>query len=985
MKIINRNKLLNSLLFTIVFFSHNIIFAQRTITGTVKDSETKEGIIGANIIAKEDNTIGTVSDLDGSFSLEIPENVKTIVLSYTGYSNQEFDVSTVNNINVELIAGEILENIVVVGYGTVKREDLTGSIQSVSSDKFNKGSITSPQELLAGKVAGVVVTTDGGPGAGARIRIRGESSISGSNDPLIVIDGIPLDNTAIGGGRNNLNLINPNDIESMSVLKDASAAAIYGNRASGGVILITTKKGKVGSKLAINYNANYSVGKKYNEIDMLSPSEYRKFIFDKYYDETKPEDKQHAAIKTLGTEDTDWQKLVYQDAKGVEHNIGFSGAIDKLPFRISLGYVNKDGILINDNFERYTSSINVNPSFLDNRLQLNLHLKTMINANRFADRGAIGNALNYDPTRGPYDATSIYGGYTTWTVPNGNPNNIAPTNPLALLNQRFDVSSVNHYIANANVSYRLKAIPELLLNLTLGKDRSKGKGSVTAPVNAAFAFDATNGGGLNNAYEQTHTNSIIESYANYKKNIGDHGIDLMAGYSWQHFDISDFNDPSNANGTVTNPDPFDAELFLISVYSRLNYDFKDKYFFTFSLRRDGASRFSPEARWGLFPAAALAVKLMENDHTYFNALKLRTGFGTTGQQDIGSNRYYAYLAQYTASNAFARYQFGNEYITTLRPEEYDVNIKWEENTTYNVALDFSLIKNKLSGSLDVYQKNTKDLLNRIPVPAGSNLSNFLVTNVGNMVNKGIELSLNATPVRGWDFSANFAYNNPKITKLTAIDDPEYPGIAVGGISGGVGSNIQRHNVGYAPSTFYVYKQLYDESGNILEGQYADINSDGIVNSQDFYYYKSPNPKFTIGFTSNVNYKNFDFSFAGRINIGQYVYNNVLTDMGYQARAFASNGVLWGLHQSAVDLNVVNQSSLTFSDHFITEASFLKLDHITLGYNFAKILNGLRLFTTVQNALVITNYKGLDPEIGNGIDNNIYPRPRTFLGGISVNF
>jgi iron complex outermembrane receptor protein len=718
---------------------------------------------------------------------------------------------------------------------------------------------------------------------------------------------------------------------------------------------------------------------------MLNADEYRELIKERYkFDPNKPLEMQHAAIRNLGTESVNWQDLIYRDAVGVDHNLSFSGAAESLPFRVSLGVTDKDGMLKTDNFRRYTAGINLSPTFLDNRLQVNIHLKGMSNNNHFADRGAIGNSLNFDPTRGPYDANSPYGGFTTWTVPNGNPNNIAPTNPLALLEQRNDNSTVNQYITNANINYRLKSFPDLLLNLTLGNDNSNGRGMISAPANAAFAFDAANGSGFTNNYRQKKNNSILESYANYKKGLGNHNLDLMAGYSWQHFRINSFFYNSNLANNQRDFDPYDSELYLISLYSRLNYNFKERYYLTFNIRRDGTSRFSPDNRWGWFPGASLAVKVLDNENKFFNTLKLRVGLGTVGQQDIGDD-YYAYLAKYTSSNPFARYQFGNTYIETLRPEEYDANLKWEQNTTYNVAADISLVKNLLSTSVDIYQKNTKDLLNRIPVPAGTNLSNIITTNVGNMESKGIEVSMNITPMKGWEFAANFAYNQSTITKLTAVDDPSYKGIATGGISGGVGSNIQRHAVGYSPSTFYVYKQLYDESGNLLEGKYEDVNKDGLTNSSDFYYFNNPFPKYTIGFTNNLNVANFDFSFAGRANIGNYAYNNVLTDMGYLARAYASNNVHWGVHQSAVDLNVVNQSALTFSDHFISNASFLRLDHVTLGYNLPKFLNGVRIYATIQNPLVVTKYKGLDPELGNGIDNNIYPRPRTFLGGISVNF
>ncbi|MBK7220317.1 MAG: SusC/RagA family TonB-linked outer membrane protein [Saprospiraceae bacterium] len=974
------------LLFFTILVSE-ILFGQRVVKGVVTDATTSEPLIGANIVLKENPAHGTVTDFDGAFALELGPQTKMIVVSYTGYTSQEFDVTSLSTINVALMAGQVLEDVIVIGYGTVKRDDATGAIQAVTSEKFNRGAITGAQELIAGKVAGVSITTEGSPGAGSKIRIRGESSLSATNDPLIVVDGIPLDNGGVSGSRNPLNIINPNDIAAMSVLKDASATAIYGNRAAGGVILITTKKGSVGSKLSLSYNGNFSVGTKYNKVDVLSATEYRDFINKKYvYDPSKPIDQQHAAIQLLGSDNVDWQELIYQNATGMDHNIGLSGAIKQFPYRLSVGYTDKNGLLKTDNFKRYTTAINLNPGFFDNALQVNLHFKAMLNKNHFADRGAIGNSLNFDPTRGPYDATSKYAGYTAWTVPaNGNPNPIAPTNPIALLEMRDDNSTVNQYIANASFDYRMWFLKDLRLNLSLGHDQAKGEGTVIVPNTAAFAFDAINGGGVNNFYTQTKKNTILESYLNYKKDSGNHTFDIMGGYSWQRFYVENYYKNTDTAGTPAetseNRDP--AEYFLVSLFSRLNYDYNDRYFLTFSLRRDGTSRFSPDARWGFFPAAALAVKLIDNDNNYLNSVKLRTGWGVTGQQDIGD--YYAYLARYQVGTPNAQYQFGNEFVTTLRPNGYDANIKWEETSTYNLAVDFSLIKNKLTGSVDIYHKLTKDLLNRIPVPAGTNLTNFITTNVGNMENKGIEVILNTTPTSWLDLSVNVTHNQPKITKLTAVDDPTYKGIATGGIAGGVGSNIQIHSVGYAPSSFYVYKQKYDEQGNILEGQFEDVNGDGVVNSSDFYHFKSPNPYLTLGLTGSIHIKNFDLSFAGRANLGNYVYNNVQTDMGYQARAFASNAVLWNIHQAAIDNNVNNQSALTFSDHYVRDASFFRMDHITLAYNFEKVFNGLRVYTTVQNPIVVTKYDGLDPEIGNGIDNNIYPRPRTFLAGVSVNF
>lgn len=977
---LNLPKLILILLCGLGFISNSI--AQRTVTGVVIDANTSQTLIGASIIVKG-TSIGTISDFDGSFRLDVPSDAIILEISYTGYKSIDQEITSNNLGSIQLSYGELLQEVVVVGYGTVKREDATGSIQSVSSKDFNKGAISGPQQLLSGKVAGVSITTGGSPGGGSKIRIRGESSIGASNDPLIVIDGVPVDNGGVSGNRNPLNIINPNDIESMTVLKDASAAAIYGNRAAGGVILITTKQGQLGKKISVGYNGNVSFGTANGRIPVLDADQFRTVVNEQY-------EEGHPARGLLGDANTNWQNEIYETAVSTDHNINMSGGIGKIPYRVSLGYTDIGGILKTDNFNRYTTGINLNPGFLDNTLQLKVHFKGMLTNNDFANRGAIGNALNFDPTQEIYDEGNAFGGYKTWTIPNGTPNLLSPTNPVALLDLVEDKSNVKRYISNVSVDYRLPFFSALRANLNLAYDYSNGSGTNVIPNFAAFTFDAINGGGTNNQYEQTKKNTLLEFYLNYKESFGKSDLDIMGGYSWQHFFVNSSFKNSDTAGTPseTTEDENPAELYLVSLFGRVNYSYANRYLFTFTLRRDGTSRFAPENRFGLFPAAALAVKLRDNDKKYLNNIKVRAGWGVTGQQDIGD--YYAYLARYQSSFENARYQFGDQYITTLRPNGYAGDIKWEETTTYNIGLDYSIVRDRVSGSIDIYQRNTKDLLNGIPVPAGTNLTNFITTNVGNMENQGIEFSWNFTPILKekltWDIAANLAYNKNVITKLTATEDPSYIGILTGGISGGVGSNIQIHSIGYAPSSFFVFKQQYDEEGNILEGVFEDLNNDGIVNQDDKYRFENPTPDYTIGLTSNLSAGDFDLSFAGRANLGNYVYNNHETDKGYYTRIYGSTNVLWNIHQSAVDNNVQNQGNLTFSDHFISNASFFRLDHVTIGYDLSTLLNkNIRVYATMQNPLVVTKYKGLDPEIGNGIDNNVYPRPRTTLIGLSANF
>ena len=965
------------------------VTAQRTVTGTVQDQETGETLVGVSIVEKENRSNGAVTDINGQFSIKVSEKSTALLLNYTGYSLLEQSIVGTNDVTIKLASSAELKEVIVIGYGTVKRQDATGLVQSVSSESFNRGAITGPQDLLAGKVAGVVITSDGSPGGGAKIRIRGESSLSASNDPLIVVDGIPLDNGGVSGSRNQLNIINPNDIESMTILKDASAAAIYGNRASGGVIIITTKKGKLGKKISVGYNMNVSAGQTTNRVDVLTADEFRQTVTTRYTDPdpTKPP---HPALGLLGSANTDWQDEIYQTAFGQDHSLNVSGGIGVVPYRVSMGYTNKNGLLKTDKFSRYSTALNLSPGFINNTLQFNVNFKGMLSDNHFADRGAIGNALSFDPTKPVRDTSARFGGFTTWTIPNGNPNGLAPANPLALLELRDDNSTVKQYISSASVDYRLPFFPDLRANLNLAYDYAKGSGTIIVPNYAAFAFDAINGGGVNNVYEQTKKNSLLETYLNYQKKFGRHSVDLMGGYSWQHFEVNNSYKNTDSAGTPAETtegrDP--AEYYLISMYGRLNYGFADRYLLTASLRRDGTSRFDPDYRWGLFPAGAFAVKIIDNDKKYLNFVKLRLGVGVTGQQNIGDE--YASRARYLIGQNNAQYQFGDEFITTIRPNGYVVDIQWEKTATYNGGVDFSIIDKRMGGSLDIYKRNTSDLLNYIPVPALSNLTNFVTTNIGTMESKGVELTLNLTPVLTqkvkWDLSANFAYNQSEITKLTISEDPDYKGVFTGGIAGGVGSNIQIHSVGYQPSTFYVYHQLYDENGKLLEGQFEDTNGDGIVNDNDKYRYKNPSPRYTIGLTSNISLGNFDFSFAGRANMGNYVYNNVQTDMGYLNRLFGTTKYLSNVNQSAVDLHVLDQAKLTFSDHFVTKASFFRLDHVTAGYNFNHLLGKfLRVYATIQNPLVVTKYEGLDPEIGNGIDNTIYPRPRTYLLGVSVNF
>ena len=963
------------------FLCSAYMFSQRTITGVVSDSDTGEPLIGVNILVVGTST-GTISDIDGNYSVELVSGATQLQFSYTGYSTQILNVGAANVLDVTLSAGAVLSEVVVIGYGTVKREDATGSISTVDSKDFNRGAITAPQELLSGKIAGVQITTDGTPGGGAQIRIRGGSSLSASNDPLIVIDGIPLDNGSISGERNPFNFVNPSDIETFTVLKDASATAIYGSRASNGVILITTKKGALGKKITVEYNGNVSFSSPRETLDVFNASEYKALIEQQY-------PAGHPARSLVGNADTDWQDQIYQTAFGTDHNVNVSGGVGPVPYRVSAGYTNKDGILKRDNFERFTGAINLSPKFMGNRLQTNLNLKGMRTNNFFANQGAIGSAVFFDPTHPVYDENNAFGGYYAW-LQGGAPNALAVSNPVAMLELRDDVSTVNRFVANASFDYRLHFLPELRANLNLGYDRSKGEGTVDVPAFAAFEY-RDGDGGVKNKYDQTKENSLLEFYLNYVKEFGKTKLDVMGGYSWQHFYYKSSFLASNISGTNTSEGDDEGELFLASLFGRLNYTLYDKVLMTFTVRRDGTSRFSPDSRWGLFPAAALAYKVFDGDGVgALSSLKLRLGWGKTGQQDVGG--YYLYLPRYLGSTDQSQYQFGDQYFHTLSPLGYDAKIKWEETTTYNAGLDYGILNDRIYGSIEYYFRKTKDLINFIPVPAGTNLTNFITTNVGDLENRGIEFSVNATPVKmanlSWDLGFNVTANKNKITKLTASDDPNYKGVLVGGISGGVGNTIQIHSVGHPANSFYVYEQVYDQGGVPIENLYVDRNGDKKIDDNDRYWLEKPAPDYFFGFTSNLSYGNFDFSFAGRANVGNYVYNNVQSSGGFYNNLYISNGGGWLGNPNKIVKEVDFQNARYISDYYIQPASFLRLDHVTLGYNFGGMIDKisfLKLYATIQNPLLITDYVGIDPEIAGGIDNNIYPRSRTFLFGLNARF
>ena len=987
MRIIGKN--LKVLLFLVAIFASTAGFAQlKTVTGKVSATDSGEFLPGVTIVVKG-TTNGTITNFDGVYSINVEEG-QSLIYSFIGYAPQEIIVGSNNVINVQLVHSvESLDEVVVIGYGQVKKSDATGSVTAINSNDFNVTAMSSPVGLVAGKIAGVQITTGGGaPGEGATIRIRGGSSLSASNDPLIVIDGVPVDNDGVSGMRSPLSTINPTDIETFTVLKDASATAIYGSRASNGVIIITTKKGRKGAGLIASYNGYTSLSIKSGEMDVLSSDEFRKTIIQEKGENSN-------AAKLLGNANTNWQDEIYEPAFSIDHNVSLTGNIKEMPFRASVGYTNENGILKTSGLERGTATLGFNPSFFDSHLRFNLNLKGMLIKNKFGNQGAIGSAVSFDPTQPVRTDSDKYGGFYTWLQPNGDPNTLAPNNPMALLMMHRDEAHVKRSIGNLQTDYRFHFLPELNATLNLGYDISHSEGKVTEPMNAPWTFG--NGGGYFREYTQDKENTLLDFYLNYVKEIDaiKSKVDVMGGYSWQHFWRKNYQYATNGSGTeILTPKNWDpTESYLVSFFGRLNYTLLDRYLLTVTVRQDGTSRFSPETRWGTFPSAALAWQI--NDEPFManvksvSDLKLRAGYGITGQQNIGSNDY-PYMPRYTYSVDNARYQFGDQFYTTYRPEGYDANIKWEETSTMNIGLDYGFIDNRISGSIDAYLRKTSDLINFIPVPAGTNLTNQILTNVGDLENKGIEFSINVIPVRKqdltWEIGFNATYNENKITKLTATDDPKYLGVFTGGISGAVGNMIQIHSVGYPANSFFVYEQVYDENQKPIEGLYVDRNGDGQITGDDRYRYKKAAPDVYMGFNTKLNWKKWDFGFNGRVNLGNYVYNNNWSSSGTLNNLYWSTGYMNNVSTNALETRFQNPQY--FSDYYIKDGSFLRMDNINLGYTFKNYYNdrmSMRIYLSAQNVFVITNYKGLDPEVYSGIDNNIYPRPRIFMMGVNVNF
>lgn len=952
---------------------------QKTITGTVID-ELGESVIGATVKAIN-TSMGTITDIDGNFTLQVPAEVKQLTISYVGYVTQTVDITS-EPIRVQLKSdNQLLQEVVVVGYGVTRKSDLTGSVSTMKADDFNGGTINSPEQLINGKVSGVQIMSSGGsPSAGSSIRIRGGASLNASNDPLIVVDGVPLENGGITGSGNFMSMINPSDIESMTVLKDASSTAIYGSRASNGVLLITTKKGS-SDRLKVSFSTNNSLSVKTQTSDVLSAGQFRAVINEQGSDTQK---------SLLGTTDTNWTNEIFHSAFATDNNVSVSGKAGFLPFRVSVGYLNQAGILRSDKLERYTGSVVVNPSFFDNHLRLTLNAKGSVSETRFADTGAIYNAASFNPTVPVYSGNDRFGGYFESVSPGGVPD--ATLNPVGLLDYLDHQGEVKRVIGNFDIDYKFHFLPDLKAHISLGLDYAEGYGIYYCPDGVGMNYQV---GGSNNKYgPQTNTNKLFTGYLNYNKNVESikSNIDVTAGYDYQSWvaktvGYDSFNVFGEKQGTTA---PTDQRHLLISYYGRLNYSFDNRYLLNVTMRTDGTFRFSPDDRWGYFPSVGIGWRLNEEGFmkgiSWLNSLKLRVSYGVTGQQEIGNN--YGYMPVYNTSTPGAYYLMGKDYIPMLRPQGYISNLKWETTTSWNYGFDFSVLDNRLSGSFDYYTRKTKDLLAEVPVPAGANFNSRMTTNVGNVDSQGLEFTLNATPVTTkdftWDVSFNATWQSMKVKNLSLA-----PGTAT--VNTLVGPTFDSYAIqvlseGYEPYMFYLYHQLYDNNGKPIEGMYADTNDDGVIDNNDRYRCKSPTPDWILGFSTNLQWKKWTLGFSLRANIGNYVYNGNAMSMGAWETVSYNTYQLNNLNASYLKTGFQHRQRL--SDYYLENASFLKMDNISLRYTFGKIsdwCSNLYVGAMIQNVFTLTKYSGVDPEVPNGCDNSFYPRPRTFSLSVGVDF
>ena len=959
----------------------------RTIKGEVTDAQNGEALIGATVMVEGEKG-GTVTDFDGNFSLQVSSSAKKIKVSYIGYIDKVLSIS--DNMKVKLESdSKALADVVVIGYGTARKSDLTGSVATVKSKDFNKGLVSSPEQLINGKVSGVqIMSNSGSASAGSTIRVRGGASLNASNDPLIVLDGVPLEQGGISGNSSNfLSMINPSDIESMTVLKDASSTAIYGSRASNGVIIITTKKGQQGA-VKVNFNTTNSLQTRAQMVDMLSRDEFVNVINQFGTDNQK---------SLLGTANTDWNDEVYRTAFGTDNNLSVSGSIDKwLPFRVSVGYYNQSGLVRKDNVERWTGNVVLTPSFFQDHLKLTINAKGTLNNNSFNNGGAVWAAATFNPTIPVYSGNDKYGGYNEALDADGVPVNAGVRNPRGLVDLYDSKSKVSRFIGSMDVDYKVHFLPDLKLHATVGADYAKGDGTIHVPVYAAQSYnkDESLGGSDYKYGPQKNENRLLTLYANYAKYFEDikSNVDLTAGYDYQYWKSTTplYYTKSAAGTNLSTVKASDYRHVMLSYYGRINYSFDGKYLLTATVRRDASSRFSKDTRWGTFPSVALGWTLTEEpwlkNQKVLSNLKLRASYGVTGQQEGIGN--YNYLPVYTYSVTGAEAFINGQYINTYRPEAYVSDLKWETTTSWNFGLDFGFLDGRIGGAIDFYTRKTKDLLASVPTAAGTNFSKTILTNVGNVDSKGIEVSLNATPIQTkdweWNLSCNFTWQNMKVKNLSLIKGGSQTNVKVGPSIDAY--QFQVLSEGYEPYMFYVYHQLYDsKTGKPIEGAYADLNNDGEINESDLYRYHSPAPKYIMGLSTSLRYKQLTLGMSFRANIDNYVYNGMGMSTGAFETVSYNNSQLNNLNTSFLKTGFKTRQYL--SDYYVENASFLKLDNLSLSYNVGKINKwaSLTVSAMVQNVFTITGYSGTDPEVPNGMDNSFYPRPRTYSVSLGLQF
>ena len=959
----------------------------RTIKGEVTDAQNGEALIGATVIVEGEKG-GTVTDFDGNFSLQVSSSAKKIKVSYIGYIDKVLSIS--DNMKVKLESdSKALADVVVIGYGTARKSDLTGSVATVKSKDFNKGLVSSPEQLINGKVSGVqIMSNSGSASAGSTIRVRGGASLNASNDPLIVLDGVPLEQGGISGNSSNfLSMINPSDIESMTVLKDASSTAIYGSRASNGVIIITTKKGQQGA-VKVNFNTTNSLQTRAQMVDMLSRDEFVNVINQFGTDNQK---------SLLGTANTDWNDEVYRTAFGTDNNLSVSGSIDKwLPFRVSVGYYNQSGLVRKDNVERWTGNVVLTPSFFQDHLKLTINAKGTLNNNSFNNGGAVWAAATFNPTIPVYSGNDKYGGYNEALDADGYPVNAGVRNPRGLVDLYDSKSKVSRFIGSMDVDYKVHFLPDLKLHATVGADYAKGDGTVYVPAYAAQSYnkDESLGGSDYKYGPQKNENRLLTLYANYAKYFEDikSNVDLTAGYDYQYWKSTTplYYTKSAAGTNLSTVKASDYRHVMLSYYGRINYSFDGKYLLTATVRRDASSRFSKDTRWGTFPSVALGWTLTEEpwlkNQKVLSNLKLRASYGVTGQQEGIGN--YNYLPVYTYSVTGAEAFINGQYINTYRPEAYVSDLKWETTTSWNFGLDFGFLDGRIGGAIDFYTRKTKDLLASVPTAAGTNFSKTILTNVGNVDSKGIEISLNATPIQTkdweWNLSYNFTWQNMKVKNLSLTKGGSQTNVKVGPSIDAY--QFQVLSEGYEPYMFYVYHQLYDsKTGKPIEGAYADLNNDGEINDADLYRYHSPAPKYIMGLSTSLRYKQLTLGMSFRANIDNYVYNGMGMSTGAFETVSYNNSQLNNLNTSFLKTGFKTRQYL--SDYYVENASFLKLDNLSLSYNVGKINKwaSLTVSAMVQNVFTITGYSGTDPEVPNGMDNSFYPRPRTYSVSLGLQF